>query len=464
VNAPLHIKCCQCEQEYPFAPQKRGKTIFITCPHCGFNHIVDFIPFQKEISGDPVEEINLKDNYAVLGGTRILSIDTTTDYSTVDDGDVTDWTKTDEFVVAVCIHSGGKETVSSTYKLQWQDDTDVSGYVDLASDAGSPEMSYTIADSSWSHGATVATGDQVCDIQGGDTRQAGERIKDNSLSDAIDLPDEYQSELWFGVNSDNADDANQYSFQLYSTAEGAAIGVCGATITMEAGLQQQSVGNHSMTITGTLKKKPILPRMGDHSMTITGVLTSQRTAFASVGNHSMVIAGTILKKIFLPRMGDHSMTITGHAKKKMFQEVGDHSMTITGTLISVKKFFQSVGNHAMTITGTLASKVKYVQLAGNYAITITGTIIKKISLPRMGDHSMSIAGTLKRKTYKTVGNYTVVITGVLSTVAKFLQTAGNHALSIIGTLSTEYTEGGEPGVGGAGFGSFLRRTFWRRHR
>ncbi|NIS53445.1 MAG: hypothetical protein GWN00_39800, partial [Aliifodinibius sp.] len=170
--------------------------------------------------------------YANMGGTRILSIDAATDHSGSDDNNVSNFSG-DEFIVAINIWSGNKETPSSTYKLKWQDDTDASGYADLGATG---ELNYTITDSSWSHGDAVATGDQVCDSQGGDTRIAGERVKGQSLSDAIDLADDEQSELWFGVNCEGADGSHAYSFQLYSTAEGAVVGTCGATITMAAGL------------------------------------------------------------------------------------------------------------------------------------------------------------------------------------------------------------------------------------
>lgn len=165
--------------------------------------------------------------YADLGGTRILSIDGSTDHSGADDANVTGWDVANDFIFALCIHSASKDTESSTYKLQWED-TASPGFTDLAATG---EMNFNCT-AAWAHGATVATGDQKCDIQGGDTRQAGERIKETSLSDAIDLPDEYQSELWFGIDCAGAEAGHTYRFQLYSTAEGAAIGIGGAELTI----------------------------------------------------------------------------------------------------------------------------------------------------------------------------------------------------------------------------------------
>lgn len=230
----MRIVCCECNKEYQanFFTVEGITVPIIECPFCGFQHTIEFIPILKPNGKKKkkIKKIQLGGGpyYAALGGTRILSIDAVTDHSGEDDGDI--WKQKAEFIIAVCIHSDGKDTVSSAYKLQWQDNDDGGGYVDLASDSGSPELSYTIDDTSWNNGDTIATGDQKCDIQGGDTRQAGERIKNASLSDAIDLPDAYQSELWFGIDTTNSDIDHTYSFQLYSIAEGAAIGICGATL------------------------------------------------------------------------------------------------------------------------------------------------------------------------------------------------------------------------------------------
>jgi hypothetical protein len=184
--------------------------------------------------------------YADIGGARILSVDGSVDQSGSDDNPVVDWTKTTEFILDGCIWSGNKDTVSSTYKLQWNNNTDspTPSWADLAATG---ELNYALTDSSWAHGATVATGDQVCDIQDGDARIAGERIKDQSLSDAVDLADEEQTELWFGINSDDAHDGDEYGFRLWSTAEGTAVGIYGVTITMaSAGVDELSINEWAM--------------------------------------------------------------------------------------------------------------------------------------------------------------------------------------------------------------------------
>ena len=234
----MQIVCCKCKKEYEAKFYKAEGINFpiFECPYCGLRHTIELTPFHSDNKVKEIESIDLTPYYADLYGTRILSI-AGVDQSGADDVNVTNWTKTDEFIVAIGLTTNSKNTEASTYKLQWQDDNDGGGYVDLASDAGSPELSYTIADNSWAHGDAVATGDQKVSLDPGEEagRVNGERIKNQSLSDSLDQGDENQSELWFGVNSNNADDSHAYSFQPYCTAEGASLGVCGATLTIAAG-------------------------------------------------------------------------------------------------------------------------------------------------------------------------------------------------------------------------------------
>jgi hypothetical protein len=172
-----------------------------------------------------------------MGGSRICTI-AGVDQSGGDGVDVTGWTKTDEFIVAININSGGKETEAAAYKLKWRDVTDEGTFADIAATG---EIKYDVADTSWNDGDAVATGDQVCDSIGMDTRQAGERNKDDNLTDSIDLPDEYQSELWFGLNCDDAEDNHVYEFELWDDTNSRNMGTVTATIAMAAGLTHYTI-------------------------------------------------------------------------------------------------------------------------------------------------------------------------------------------------------------------------------
>jgi len=451
----MQITCCKCGKGYKFKPLISGENIYITCPHCDYKHLVDFIPFDKEIEGTPLESIDLKTYWAIIGGSRILSITAGTDHSGSDDTNVTGWTKTDELIMAVCIQSDGKDTGASTYKLQWQDDTDGGGYVDLASDGASPEMSYTIGDASWNHGDAVAVADQVCDIVGGDTRQDGERVKNTSASDSIDLADEYQSELWFGIDSTNAEDGHVYSFQLYSIGEDAAIGVCGATLAIAAGLRQQATGGYALGIAGTLAAKLIASKaVGGYALTIAGVLSSVKIATKAVGGYALSIAGTLSSKA-TKLVGGYALGITGALSKKVSRILGGYALGITGTLSQTKKSFVAVGGYALTIAGTLSSFKKSFADTGGYALAIAGALVKKttsavgeyaiaiagvangvkgggVNLQNVGGYSITIAGNLIKKTTSAVGEYALTISGAI--IKKVTSVVGEYALAISGNL------------------------------
>lgn len=307
--------------------------------------------------------------YAVLGGSRILNA-SMVDQSGSDDNPVTGWTKTDEFIVAVCIHSGGKDTEAAQYKLQFQDDDDGGGYADLAATG---ELNYSCTITNLDQGDPVATGDQVCDVQGGDTRQAGEEIENASLSDSIDLPDEYQTELWFGINSDGADDGHTYSFHLYDVTNGRDLGLLGVTITIAAAGQTfyENVGQGATAIVGVLKKKTS-KKAGAHAMTITGVLTSQLYMVEFVGQGATAIAGALAKKTSI-FMGKFAVSPTGVLKKKTSKDTGGHSMTITGILDTAIFFTQTAGGAAMSIIGTLGTN--FIQ---GFVYRFTKKVLKKV--------------------------------------------------------------------------------------
>lgn len=358
----MQITCCKCKKKYSLKIFTPGDcTLFIECPHCGFNHALTFIPFEETIKKIPVKRVVLGGGpaYADLGGTRILSVNGVTDHSGADDANVVDWVKTTELIIAVCIHSAGKDTESSTYKLQWQDDTDGGGYVDLASTG---EANYTLGDTSWNHGATVATGDQKCDIIGNDTRQAGERVKDQSLSDAIDLPDEYQSELWFGVDVSGADDSHVYSFQLYSTTEGAAIGVCGATLTIETAAQNfYETIEDNVGITDTLTTKREIKRTLTESVGITDVIS------------------TLIKKVVT--IADTVGITDLLSWKRNISKTISNTVGITDVLTNKRDIVKSISNNIGITDEIITARTIRKTISNNVGITdVISSLLKKVVL------------------------------------------------------------------------------------
>jgi hypothetical protein len=187
----------------------------------------------------------LGDYYAVQGGSRILDA-TRTDQSTIDDGDVIDWTKTNDFILAVNIHSGGKDTVAAQYKLRWRNKTDSGTFADMASTGA---INYS-ADTDLVNGASIAVGGRKCSTQG-DTWQDGEEVEGVASSDSIDLATDYETEIHFALDCSGATDNKEYEFELYDDTLDATRGTCGATIKMAgaASIDVSLTLSHSLGLT-----------------------------------------------------------------------------------------------------------------------------------------------------------------------------------------------------------------------
>ena len=172
----------------------------------------------------------MADYYVSQGGSRILNA-TRVDQSSADNANVIDWVKTNDFIIAININSNGKDTEAAQYKLRWRNKTDVGSFADVASTGA---INYS-ATTDLVNGNPIAVGGRKCDSQGGDTWAAGEEVEGASLSDSIDLADEYETEIHFALDCSGATDEKEYEFELYDSTLGVTRGTCGATITMAAG-------------------------------------------------------------------------------------------------------------------------------------------------------------------------------------------------------------------------------------
>ena len=167
--------------------------------------------------------------YVVQGGSRILNA-TRVDQSGVDNGNVIAWTKSNDFIIAININSGGKETEAAQYLLRWRNKTDSGAFANVAATGA---IHYN-ATTDLVNGAGIDVGGRKCDSQGNDTWQSGEEVEGASLCDSIDLPDEYETEIHFALDCSGATDAKEYEFELWDSTLGVTRGTCGATITMES--------------------------------------------------------------------------------------------------------------------------------------------------------------------------------------------------------------------------------------
>lgn len=167
--------------------------------------------------------------YAALGGSRVCD-SSRNDKSGADDADVTNWNKRADFILAVNINSAGKDTEAAQYSLNWRNVTTSGSF---AAVAATGQINYSAA-TVLVQGANILVANRKCSSIGGDTWQNGEEVEGTNLSDAIDLPDEYETEIHFALRGYSAFDGHTYEFELYDSTRGASVGTCGATITMAA--------------------------------------------------------------------------------------------------------------------------------------------------------------------------------------------------------------------------------------
>jgi hypothetical protein len=267
--------------------------------------------------------------YVQPGGSRICNT-TRVDQSGADDANVTDWTKTDVIIVAVNINSGGKDTEAAQYKLRWRDETDNPGgaFSDLDTTG---ECKFGDA-TALNHGTNILVGTRRCDSQGNDTWQNGEEVEGTKLSDSIDLPDEYETELHIAVSLADGNDGHQYTFDLYDSTRGAQVGVLGAQITLATGSQTfyQNTGQGTTSPTGSIIKKTSKD-IGAHVMTIAGDVATATIFLQSIGAGIVSPTGILGKTTtYVRNMGQATMAITGDLSKQTSIFIGKASLSISG--------------------------------------------------------------------------------------------------------------------------------------
>jgi len=219
------IKCCKCGKGYDIKDNLYEDNILI-CPHCGLKHKVDFTLFDKKIEKlKKVEKLNLA-FYPSLGASRIADANRI-DKSLADNGDVTGWVKTNDFILATRIY-GSKGAYNYAYTLKWRNVTDSGSF---AAVGATGEISYA-ADTVLVDGQALPTESKICSAQTNYTWQNGmENEGDNILPDSgtYSLADEKYTELQWALDCSAAHDNDVYEFALYTSST--SIGTCLASIT-----------------------------------------------------------------------------------------------------------------------------------------------------------------------------------------------------------------------------------------
>ena len=162
----------------------------------------------------------------ILARSRLLAADRTA--LAADNGDYGTQLATAEFIVVAQIDEE-KGPWNAQYKLQWRDVTDAGSFADLAS----------TGEIKWGTGTSLTNGTAVtvraCTGAGGSgsTWQNGEEVEGASTADAINLADEYYTEIHFACSGATANHNHQYEFQLYDATNSSAIGTLAAAITIQ---------------------------------------------------------------------------------------------------------------------------------------------------------------------------------------------------------------------------------------
>lgn len=96
-----------------------------------------------------------------------------------------------------------------------------------------------------------------------------------------------------------------------------------------------------------------------------------------------------------------------------YQNVGGYTLTPTGTII--KAISKTVGGYTLPLSGVLTDIYTGVRSVGGYTLTPTGVVTKvQTFLESVGGYTLTPTGSIVKKISKTVGGYTMSIVGTLS--------------------------------------------------
>jgi len=144
-----------------------------------------------------------------------------------DNIDVIGYNKANEFIVVAQIDEE-KGPWNTQYTLRWRD---VAGGA-FAPLAAAGKIKWGTA-TDLINGNAVVIGEKACtNTPAGSDWQDGEEVEGAATCDAINLADEYYTEIHFACNPNDADAGHEYEFELWDENNGAAVGTLLATIKM----------------------------------------------------------------------------------------------------------------------------------------------------------------------------------------------------------------------------------------
>jgi len=148
------------------------------------------------------------------------------------DGDVSDWNKANEFIVALIAECGAHGGATETFKVQWSDDGGQNWY-DLGSTGKLIQGDTTVLTNCTS---------PVGSSSGCQTLEDSHEIE-GANSCTLTTTGKTFVEAQVAVDPQGADDGTTYSFRLYSTTAGAPLGAVATELTTAAGVTEKGVGD-----------------------------------------------------------------------------------------------------------------------------------------------------------------------------------------------------------------------------
>lgn len=152
--------------------------------------------------------------YAKLKGTQLCDTNRATVGS--NNSNQSDLSKAD-YILCIAIGQDGMDTTGAAYTLQWR----LSGgsFANVGSTGAVKYSTGTVL----SNGTALTSGNAKVSVSNM-TWQNGEEVED-AVSASIDLGSDYYTELQFGISFADATGGATYEFQLYSSAQSAAISI-----------------------------------------------------------------------------------------------------------------------------------------------------------------------------------------------------------------------------------------------
>lgn len=164
-------------------------------------------------------------------GSRIA--DANRNWQAAEDTPVTGWDKANEFIIAIAIQTDAHLGDTDSFRVEYQDKTDVSGFIALP--AAASELIQGTA-TVLVNGDTVASAEKGCNALNGFEEEAGELEGDNETP-SITLAQNGWCEVQCAVNPAGAQDGHEYEFRLNIVGD-AKYYTALATLTIQSGVRR----------------------------------------------------------------------------------------------------------------------------------------------------------------------------------------------------------------------------------